>query len=85
MENNKKKEEKELAINPNITEDLADQRYAEVEGLIQALRDFPGSTLEELWQLFPCCEDCFNRYMSWLESEGIIYQEGNYYYLADED
>lgn len=77
--------ESKLVINPNIVEDLENQRYAEAEGIIQALRYFPGSSREELWQLEPSCEDCFNRIMVWLEAEGVIYQEGEFYYLADED
>ncbi len=75
--------ESERVINPNIVEDLENQRYEEVEGIVQALQDFPGSTREELWQLAPSCDECFNRSMSWLEAEGVIYRDGNYLYLSD--
>jgi|GEM_PF-5868258 len=78
-----KKEER--VINPNIAEDLMHNRYDEAEGIIQGLYDFPGSTREELWQLNPSCDDCFNRVMAWLESAGIIHHEGDYYYLSEEE
>lgn len=75
---------RELVINLNVIEDLFDQRYAEVEALIKIVKNFPGSTLEELLRLFPCCKKCFNRCIAWLESQEIVYKEGDYYYLTDD-
>jgi hypothetical protein len=84
--NNQKKQEKEDSVPNNcIEDDLFDKRYEEADKLVYLLMDFPGSTLEELRQLFPCRKHCFNRYMSWLKLQGIIYQEGDYYYFADKD
>lgn len=83
--NQEKNEEEKLALNPNIIEDLTEERYAEADGIVEALKNFPGSSREELWQLAPSCESCFNRSMAWLESEGLINFDGEYYYLSEEN
>jgi hypothetical protein len=56
-------------------------RYDESQILIDILMSFPGSTREELVLLSGDCELCVDRKIAWLESEGMVNFDGEYYYV----
>lgn len=86
MKNEKDKNEvvKEEAIGA-IKAEIEKNRYEESEELLNILENFPGSSREELYAMSDACESCFERRMAWLEIEGLIRFDGEYYWVADED
>lgn len=87
MKNKKQKKKNqnknESLSDSEITENIVKGRNAEAEGIICALEVFPGSSWDELFHFEGACENCFNRALAWLKSEGIIRFDGEYYYLIE--
>jgi|GEM_PF-3488422 len=85
----KKVSKKEIDKNEEIMETareeivsmMINKRYVESQELADILISFPGSTYEELQLLSTDCELCVDRKIAWLESEGLIYFDGQYYYM----
>lgn len=86
MKNEKDKNEavKEEAIGA-IKAEIESNRFEEVEELLHILADFPGSSREELYAMSDACESCFERRMAWMDIEGLVRFDGEYYWLAEEE
>ena len=65
--------------------EIEKNRFAEADELLNILENFPGSSREELYAMSTACESCFERRMAWLDIEGLIRFDGEYYWVAEED
>ena len=73
----------EMFPSQTMLDELASQRYAEAELMLDSLIYWPGSTYNELCILHPLQKECVKRILEWLESRELIYQENDYYFLWD--
>lgn len=84
LEKDKNEVAREKAIEA-IKSEIENNRYEEAEELLNILENFPGSSREELYAMSTACESCFERRMAWLEIEGLIRFDGEYYWVTEED
>lgn len=68
------------------TDDVIEKRNEEVEPVLSALEEFPGSTYDELLLITGTDECDFIRIMAWINAKELVLICGNgYFYPKDDD
>ena len=78
-------EEPKSVVVGEMTKDIEELRNKESEGILDLLKDYPGSSFEELAMLSGFCPECFDRRLAWLEKEELVKFDGEYYWRSEEE
>lgn len=79
-----KKEQPEITIIEELIKEVREKRDSEAEEILKLMKDYPGSTFEEMVMLSGYCGNCCTRRMAWLKVNGKIKFDGEYYWPEPE-